>query len=130
VRTFGVPGPPHARPFVANHLRRGEADLPLDLFSLPLSQAHPRATAIVIDELDTCNFQGASDHFESCSTGLGYSRLHLTNSDNPNARAICKILLSPIEQSAGRPALRRGDHPGTMAKAADSIKSVEKRLTR
>jgi hypothetical protein len=48
-----------------------EAGLPLDLFSLALSQAHPRATAIVIDELDTCNFQGASDHFESCSTGLG-----------------------------------------------------------
>jgi hypothetical protein len=67
-----IPGPQYERRSCRDVLFGDcEAGLPLDLFSLALSQAHPRAPSIVIDEFDTCNFQGASDHFESCSTGLG-----------------------------------------------------------
>jgi hypothetical protein len=94
-----------------------------------LPQTHSRASAIPIDEFDAGSLKRAPNHFESCSTGLGYSSLNLTNRHNPNCGAIREVLLSPVEQPPGCPALCRGDHYPTMATAADSIKSVEKRLT-
>jgi hypothetical protein len=93
------------------------------------AQAYTWTTAILVYELDASHFKGASNYFEGCSTRFAYSGLHLTNGYDANSGPICKVLLSPVEQSAGCPALCRGDHRWTMAKDGDSIKSVENRLT-
>ena len=73
---------------------------------------HARASTIPVDEFDTSGLKGTSDYFESCSTGVTYSRLKMTDSHNANSGAICEVLLCPIEKSAGCPALCRGDHRG------------------
>jgi hypothetical protein len=96
---------------------------------LPLAQAYPRTAAILVYELDASAFKSASNHFESCSARFAYPCLDLTNGYDTHSGPICKILLSPVKQSAGCPALCRRDHRGTMAKEGDSIKSVENRLT-
>jgi hypothetical protein len=101
----------------------------LGFFPLPLAQAYAWTAAILVYELDASAFKSASNYFEGRSTRFAYSGLDLTNGYDANSGPICKVLLSPVEQSAGCPALCRGDHRGTMAKECDSIKSVENRLT-
>jgi len=98
-------------------------------FPLGLPQAYPWATAILVDKLDAGGLERSLDYFKSCSAGFGQSGLDLTNSHDANTGSICQLLLCPVEQSAGCPALCRGDHCRNLAKEADSIKSVENRLT-
>jgi hypothetical protein len=98
-------------------------------FPLPPVQAYTRTTAILVYELDASAFKSASNYLEGCSTRRTHAGLDLTNGYNPNPGPICKVLLSPVEQSACCPALCRIDHRGTMAKESDSLKSVENRLT-
>jgi hypothetical protein len=96
---------------------------------LPLAQAYAWTAAIFVYELDASTFKRASDYFEGCSTRSAFSGLNLTNGYDANSGPICKILLSPVEQSAGCPTLCRGDHRARMAKGNYSIKSIENRLT-
>ena len=79
-------------------------------FRLPLAQAYAWTAAILVYELDASALKSASNYFDGCSTRFAYSGLHLTNGYDANSGPICKVLLSPVEQSAGCPALCRGDH--------------------
>ena len=82
----------------------------LGFFPLPLAQAYAWTAAILVYELDASALKSASNYFNGCSTRFAYSGLHLTNGYDANFGPICKVLLSPVEQSAGCPALCRGDH--------------------
>jgi hypothetical protein len=80
---------------------------PLRPSSWPLRppEPHARASAILVDEFDTSGLKGKSYYFESCSTRVAHSGFDLTDSHNANSGPIGKVLLRPIEESAGCPAL-------------------------
>jgi hypothetical protein len=86
------------------------ASAQLGFFPLPLAQAYAWTAAILVYEPDASALKSASNYFDGCSTRFAYSGLHLTNGYDANSGPICKVLLSPVEQSAGCPALCRGDH--------------------
>jgi hypothetical protein len=73
--------------------------------SLAPSQPHARASAVFLNEIDASGFQGVPNYFQSCSTRFIQSALELTNGHDANSGSICKLLLCPLEESAGRPAL-------------------------
>src|SRR5262245_40592850 len=95
--------------------RSGCACAPLSAFCFLMRspQAPPGPTAVLIDEFDASALKSASNYFEGCSTRFAYSGLDMANGYDANTGTICKILLSPVEQAAGCPALCRGDHRGT-----------------
>jgi len=72
---------------------------------LSLAQAHPWAAAILVYKLDASAFKSAFNYFKGCPTRFAYAGLHLTNGYDANSGLVCKVLLSPVEQSAGCSAL-------------------------
>jgi len=72
---------------------------------LTLSEPHARASAVFLNEFDASGLQGAPNYFQSCPTRFIQSALELTNGHDANSGSIRKLLLCPVEQSAGCSAL-------------------------
>jgi hypothetical protein len=73
--------------------------------SLTLSEPHARASTVLLNEFDPSGFQSAPNYFQSCSTRFIQSALELTNGHDANSGSIGKLLLCPVQESAGCPAL-------------------------
>jgi hypothetical protein len=73
--------------------------------SLTLSEPHARASAVFLNEFDASGFQSAPNYFQRCSTRFIQSALELTNGHDADSGSICKLLLCPVKESAGCPAL-------------------------
>src|SRR6266516_2542003 len=78
---------------------------PLAPSSLTLLEPHSRASAVFLNEFDAGGFQSAPNYLQSCSTRFIQSALELTDGHDANSSSICKLLLCPVEESAGCPAL-------------------------
>ena len=70
-----------------------------------LSKPDSRATAVLIDELDTGGFQSASNYVERCASWLAKPRFQLMHCDNSHRSLGGEILLAPIKERTGCSAL-------------------------
>jgi hypothetical protein len=95
------------------------------------SLAEPGAgpASIFVNELDALRFEGPLYDVEGGSTWLVGPRLQLTHRYDANSSLVCKDLLTPIEKATRGPALLWCDHQKSMPETADSINSIENRLT-
>jgi len=77
----------------------------LGLLMLTFSEPYARASTVFLNEFDTGGFHSAPNYVQSCSAGFIQYPLELSNGHDANSGTICKLLLCPVEQSTGRPAL-------------------------
>ena len=77
--------------------------MPLGL--LMFLESHAGASAVFLNEFDASGFQSSPNHFQSCSARFIQFALELTDGHDANPGSICKLLLCPVEESAGCPAL-------------------------
>jgi len=94
-----------------------------------LSQPYSRASTIFVDEFDARSFERVPNDLERRATRPARAGFQLMDGNNPNASFVCKVLLAPIKQAAGRATLCRGDHLVRMAQPNDSYNSIRKLLT-
>jgi hypothetical protein len=99
--------------------------LPMD----PLAEPDAGAASIFFYKIDTCRFKSSFYNVECCSTWLVCVRLKLAHCYDTDPGFVCEVLLTPVEKPTRSPALFRCDHPSRMRGMADSINSVENRLT-
>jgi hypothetical protein len=95
-----------------------------------LSEPHAGAASVFFDEFDASRFESSLYYVERSSTWLVCPRLQLTHRYDADRSFFCEVLLTPIEKAARGPALFRCDHRASMPEMADSINSIENRLTR
>ena len=84
--------------------------MPLGFFRLPFAQAHPRPTAIFIDELNARGLERAAKGqiISSGQRSLGVSHLRTEDGVSPLGRFSCEIVCSPPQQGPRSPDLRTG----------------------
>jgi hypothetical protein len=88
-----------------------------------------RSASIFFDELDTRGFKGPLYNVKSGSTWFVCVRLKLAHCYDADSGFVCEVLLTPVEKPTRSPTLFRCDHSSRMRGMADSINSIENRLT-
>jgi len=79
-------------------------------WSLTLFQAHPRPTAVLIDELDAGGLESLLNNNERCRAWVHFPGLKVTDGYDTDVGRSGELLLAPVKQPPGRSALRRGNH--------------------
>jgi hypothetical protein len=94
--------------FTSRDLRDGHAIL------LALGARFPQAEACStiagIKEFDAGSFESLFHDLKGGAPGLVHTSLELSHSNDPDSRPFCQVLLTPVEESAGCPALCGSDH--------------------
>jgi hypothetical protein len=93
------------------------ANLPFLL--MPLSQPHPRAAAVLVDEFDAGAFECAANRLESSAAWLACTCFELMDGHNPHLSALREFLLVPFQEAARCSALGGGNHPVNYATASN-----------
>jgi hypothetical protein len=73
-------------------------------------EAHPRPSAVFVDELDPGSLKATPYNIERGSSRFVRSGFQLTHGHDPNLSSVCKLLLAPIQEASSGPTLARGDH--------------------
>lgn len=75
-----------------------------------MSQADPRTPTILFNEDDASLFESSPNNVKSGAPRLARTCLQLMNRHNTDPRVVCEVLLAPIKESPGCPALDWSDH--------------------
>jgi hypothetical protein len=95
-----------------------------------IAQSDTGAAPIGIDEVDPRGLKRNSSDLKSGPTGFMAPGLELADRHHPNRCSVRKVLLAPIKEAAGRPALFwRDHHQEAVPQMIDSINCIEFRLT-
>jgi hypothetical protein len=95
----------------------------------PFPEPDAGPASILVDELDASRFKGSFYNVKRGSTRLMCPGFKLAHGYDADGSLFCQVLLTPIEKAPRGPALFRRDHLPSMVEMADSINSVENRLT-
>src|SRR5262249_52932057 len=68
------------------------------------------STPVFVDEFHARRFKGMSHDLRGGAAGLDPPRLQLADGHDADLRCVGKLLLIPVQQSSGSPALFGGDH--------------------
>ena len=77
---------------------------------LRFTQANTRSAAVFIDELDSGPLQSSSNDVKGSPSGGVSACFELADGDNAYPGLFCQFHLAPVNQAAGRSALRSGEH--------------------
>jgi hypothetical protein len=69
-------------------------------FLLSFLQPHSRPTAVLIDELDACRFECATNRLEGRAARLACTGFQLMDGHYPHLSAVSQFLLIPFQQAA------------------------------
>jgi hypothetical protein len=73
-------------------------------------QAEARSTIAGIKEFNAGSFESSFHDLKGGAPRLVHTSLELSDSNDPDSRSICQVLLTPVEEPAGCPALCGIDH--------------------